>query len=342
DLDRHLGDLPEPERDRIREHRPGQPDPAILRRAFPDVPFAWPQLLHSEIRDFLDPFFSDDDCETRIAALIQRPPAWLRWHPRNPAEPEPPPDHPSLSPSPDLPGAWRIDGAAAPPASEGGYWIPQDISSQAALHFAAPRPGERWLDACAGGGGKYLQLAALTQANPMPDAADVRREALLELIRRSAAVGMKTGSLWLAAPENYRPLIRPEDPLPSGPPGNYDGILVDAPCTGSGTWGRHPFLRHQITAARLRELTELQFNLLQRLAPLVRPGGRILYVVCSVATAECAGVAERFLDTHPDFLPAPLAAASLPDLTANGTLLIPPHRLNGDGFTLALFKRRPE
>ena len=135
--------------------------------------------------------------------------------------------------------------------------------------------------------------------------------------------------------------------------GKADLVFVDAPCSGSGTWRRHPEGAWRLVPASVTRLAALQLEILTRAAKLVRPGGRLAYATCSVLDEENHTVADAFLAAHPEFAPLPIAdAARTPNLTdaartrlaqiAEGhRLLLTPHRTHTDGFFLALFTRRP-
>jgi 16S rRNA (cytosine967-C5)-methyltransferase len=168
------------------------------------------------------------------------------------------------------------------------------------------------LDACAGAGGKTLQLARLLGPAAQIDAADPRSDALAELARRAARARLK----------NIRVLP------PSQPPAAlYDAILVDAPCSGTGTWRRAPHLKWTTTEAGIRAAARLQFEILARHAPRVRPGGGFLiYATCSLSRHENEAVAARFLAAHPAFR-----------LLHSETLL--PAARNTDGFHVAVFRK---
>jgi 16S rRNA (cytosine967-C5)-methyltransferase len=208
-----------------------------------------------------------------------------------------------------LPADARVD---AMDAYKAGLFEVQDLGSQLVLGSAAPAPSGRWLDACAGAGGKSLQLAALLGPGGGVVARDARPQALAELRRRAARAGLSDR---IAAGD------------PADPPGGFDGVLVDAPCTGSGTWRRAPHLRWVTTPAGIGAAARLQLGLLLENAPRVRPGGLLVYATCSLCRSENERVAEEFLSRGPGMEPA-----------------APPVRLlpwehDGDGFFVAAFRR---
>jgi 16S rRNA (cytosine967-C5)-methyltransferase len=188
----------------------------------------------------------------------------------------------------------------------------QDLGSQLVLASVAIATGGRWLDACAGSGGKTLQLAAMLGPGGRVCARDSRRSALDELELRAARSGIAE-----------RIAVGPgEDPS-----GGYDGVLVDAPCSGSGTWRRAPHLRWVTSREAILKAAALQLRLLQENARLVRRDGLLVYATCSLCTSENESVVRAFLGSVPGFRPE---LAGLPLL---------PHVHDGDGFFVASFRR---
>jgi 16S rRNA (cytosine967-C5)-methyltransferase len=200
----------------------------------------------------------------------------------------------------------------------------QDLGSQLILEAVRPLPGERWLDACAGAGGKALQLAAMVGPNGQVDAFDVRPLALQELLQRAARAKLPPGRVRVAA-------------APGGP---YDAVLVDAPCSGSGTWRRSPHLKWVTSPQTIAAAAELQLTLLERFSAHVRPGGRLIYATCSLATRENERVSERFAAGHLAFLPEPPAQVFTGRPAGPGGLVFAPADHDGDGFFVACFRRR--
>jgi 16S rRNA (cytosine967-C5)-methyltransferase len=190
----------------------------------------------------------------------------------------------------------------------------QDIGSQLILASAGVEPGGHWLDACAGAGGKTLQLAALLGEGGRVTARDTRRSALVELSARAVRAGL-AGRINVGGPLD--------------PPGGYDAVLVDAPCSGSGTWRRAPHLKWVTTARGVSAAAALQLRLLHENAPRVRPGGRLVYATCSLCRSENESVAEAFLR----------GISGFGTDTPGKTLL--PQSHDGDGFFVATFRRIP-
>ncbi|WP_422001237.1 RsmB/NOP family class I SAM-dependent RNA methyltransferase [Roseovarius mucosus] len=160
-------------------------------------------------------------------------------------------------------------------------WVElQDGSSQAAMEALDLPDGARVLDYCAGGGGKVLALAArVTGAFFAHDAAPQR---MRDLPVRAARAGVDVGLL-------------------TQPEGEFDLVLCDAPCSGSGTWRRTPEAKWALTPERLEELTRLQLRILSEAAPLVAPAGRLVYATCSVLKEENQDVIARFASENPEW-----------------------------------------
>jgi 16S rRNA (cytosine967-C5)-methyltransferase len=168
----------------------------------------------------------------------------------------------------------------------------QDLASQRVGLACAPRPGEAWWDVCAGAGGKSLHLADLMHNRGRILATDVRDSALAELRRRARASSL---SIIEAAPiTGHR-----------SPVTLFDGVLVDAPCSGIGTWSRNPDARWRTNEHAIAEKAECQSDLLMKAAPHVKPGGSLIYAVCTVTREETQAVVDRFLAACPSFLPSP-------------------------------------
>jgi 16S rRNA (cytosine967-C5)-methyltransferase len=202
----------------------------------------------------------------------------------------------------------------------------QDLGSQLVLASQEVESGERWLDACAGAGGKTLQLARLVGPGGSVDAYDPRTVALDELSRRVARAGLT----------NVRVLREP----PQGGLGvrEYDGILVDAPCSGSGTWRRAPQLKWITTLDDLRRHASRQRQLLAAFAPRLRRGGRLVYATCSLAKSENEGVVRDFLGSKQEFAPLPPLRAFGFTLGDPGLTILPALH-DTDGFYTAALTR---
>ena len=224
-----------------------------------------------------------------------------------------------------LPPDTRIDDD---PAYRDGLVEVQDEGSQLIALACAPKDGERLLDLCAGAGGKGLALAAAAPGAIIL-ATDSNRARLSKLPERAQRAGAQIETRLLNPPNELRQL--------SDWHGQSDLVLVDAPCSGSGTWRRNPEGRWRLTPDRLERVLGVQQHLLDLGAELVRPGGRLVYAVCSILSREGAGQIERFLDRHSSWISeaTPIAAGRS---DGAGRLLTPGHD-GTDGFFVARLAR---
>jgi 16S rRNA (cytosine967-C5)-methyltransferase len=227
--------------------------------------------------------------------------------------------------------------AFALPSFRDGLFELQDEGSQL-LGLLVDAPPTRVVDACAGAGGKTLQLAAQMRNRGELFALDVDARRLEELKRRARRAGV----------HNVR--IRPIPP--SGPEvapaladlaDRADRVLVDAPCSGTGTFRRKPDARYRLTEAMLAQHVDRQRLLLEQFAPLVRPGGRLVYGTCSVLEEENESVVAAFLERHPAFRTLPPADRLGPELgnkvTTGDFLRLSPGLHGTDGFFGAILVR---
>ncbi|QYM80628.1 RsmB/NOP family class I SAM-dependent RNA methyltransferase [Horticoccus luteus] len=196
----------------------------------------------------------------------------------------------------------------------------QDLGSQFLLQTVGIEPGGMWLDACAGAGGKTLQLARLLGPSGRVDATDVRSAALDELVVRVRRAGLAN--------------IRRVD----APAATYDGVLIDAPCSGSGTWRRAPHLKWSTTPDTIERARTVQLALLHQHAAHVRPGGRLIYTTCSLSHRENDDVVSEFLVSAPEFTAAPFARDFGGTPTATGLTILPATH-DSDGFFVASLQR---
>lgn len=208
----------------------------------------------------------------------------------------------------------------------------QDIASQAVGWLCAPKPGETWWDTCAGEGGKLLHLSDLMQNKGLIWASDRAEWRLKTLKRRTAR----------AKAFHYRAAVWDGGAkLPTKT--KFDGVLVDAPCSGLGTWQRNPHARWTASADDVRELAEIQKRLLTNVAPSVKPGGKLIFAVCTLTHAETSEVVEFFNQTQSEFEPVPLgfpAGTAQEKFAAASTVTIWPQDLGGNGMFVAGWKRR--
>jgi 16S rRNA (cytosine967-C5)-methyltransferase len=220
-------------------------------------------------------------------------------------------------------------------AFRSGACLIQDEASQLVAELVGAGEGHWVLDACAAPGGKTVALAARVGARGGVVACDVRRRRL-DVLRDTLT---RT-----AVPRVWAVHIPLEGPLPF-PDGTFDRVLVDAPCSGLGTLRRDPDIKWKRQAADLEMLAAAQGRLLDRVAPLVRHGGRLVYSTCSSEPEENEGVVRRFLEAHPDFRVCrvdTLSAAAFPlepFATAEGYWRTFPPRDQLDAFFGAVLER---
>lgn len=210
---------------------------------------------------------------------------------------------------------------------EGAFEL-QDVNSQAVGFICNPRPGEKWWDACAGEGGKTLHLADLMENQGLLWASDRTPWRLTKLKRRAAR----------ARVFNYR--ATPWDGGPRLPTKTqFDGVLVDAPCSGIGTWQRNPHARWTITAQDVKELSEVQTRLLVNAAVGVKPGGRLVYAACTLARSETAGVVAAFEERCPQFTREPVCDPLTSGAAPCDLLYLWPQETGGNGMCVAVWRR---
>ena len=186
---------------------------------------------------------------------------------------------------PEAPTALRIEiaprGLTRCPAFAKGLFDLQDAGSQMLVDRLPLSPGERILDLCAGGGGKTLAMAGRGAAHLF--AHDAAPERMRDLPARAARAGAEVALL--ETPEDHAP---------------FDGIVADVPCSGSGSWRRAPEAKWRLTPDRLVALTAIQSDILKRAVRLVRPGGWVAYMTCSLLDEENAATADAILAARDD------------------------------------------
>ncbi len=211
---------------------------------------------------------------------------------------------------------------------EGAFEV-QDVSSQAVALLCAPQPGETWWDACAGEGGKLLHLSDLMRNQGLIWATDRAEWRLRKLKRRAAR----------AKVFNYRSAIWDGgQKLPTKT--KFDGILIDAPCSGTGTWQRNPHARWTLEPRDIQELAELQLRLLRAAASALKPGGKVLYSVCSITTSETTGVVRRLKREAHELVPLSLRNPFETNAAASGSVLLLPQQAEGNGMFVAGWVRK--
>jgi len=235
---------------------------------------------------------------------------------------------------PGLPEAVRYDGEADLYRSQefqAGEFEMQDIASQLVSRFCSPQPSETWWDTCAGEGGKMLHLSDLMNNKGLIWASDRADWRLKKLKMRTAR----------AQCFNYRAALWDgSNKLPTKT--KFDGILVDAPCSGIGTWQRNPHARWNTQLQDVIELAEVQKKLLKHVAGSVKPGGKLIYSVCTLSWNETSEVADQFTAAHPEYEPmsAPESLTGAVKSTQVGQYWAWPQTLGGNGMFIAAWRRK--
>jgi 16S rRNA (cytosine967-C5)-methyltransferase len=217
----------------------------------------------------------------------------------------------------------------------------QDEGSQLAALCARAKPGEQVVDLCAGGGGKTLALAAAMEGRGQVFATDTDKRRLAPIHERVSRSGAH--NVQVRAP-------RGDDDVLADLAGHIDLVLIDAPCTGTGVWRRHPDAKWRVRPGALEQRGKEQIGVLERAAPLVKPGGRIAYVTCSVLAEENGEQVRGFAGRHPELaiMPPAEVAGALGErafmfrraaLMSEEGLLMTPRRTDTDGFFVSVLRR---
>ncbi len=209
----------------------------------------------------------------------------------------------------------------------------QDEGSQLVASLVDAKPGERVVDFCAGAGGKTLAIAAQMQNKGRVVACDVNETRLKRCAERHRRAGLHNVETRVLTSETDRWIKRHK--------GGFDRVLVDAPCSGTGTWRRNPDARWRAPELELDGLVALQARILASAARLVKPGGRLVYATCSLLCEENEAQVARFLAASPGFrlVPVPDAAPHLAGAARSGHLSLTPARHGTDGFFAAILQR---
>jgi 16S rRNA (cytosine967-C5)-methyltransferase len=266
-----------------------------------------------------------------LAALLGRAPLDLRVNRLKGTREEALADLPAAVPSPWSPLGLRLpEGFRVEPAEawRSGLVEIQDEGSQLICLGCEALPGMRVIDLCAGAGGKTLALAAEMGNRGQIVASDADRGRLARMAPRLRRAGVRIVGTRLVNPNREVAML-------ADLAGRADLVLVDAPCSGTGTWRRNPETRWRMTLERLARLTALQARLLDIAAGLLAPGGRLVYAVCSLLAEEGRDQAEA-LAARSSLVPEPLP---IPTGTPSGPgLLLSPARDGTDGFFIARWK----
>ncbi|MEW9616977.1 RsmB/NOP family class I SAM-dependent RNA methyltransferase [Shinella sp. S4-D37] len=234
-------------------------------------------------------------------------------------------------------GPARLPNVTADLAFQKGWFEVQDEGSQIVADLVVPQEGEQVLDFCAGGGGKTLAMAAAMHNKGQVHAYDTDRKRLAPIIERLKRAGTRN--------------VQVHETMASLGPlkGRFDRVLVDAPCTGTGTWRRRPDTKWRLTEKNLEERLAQQQEALANASAFVRPGGFLLYVTCSILPQENEEQVSRFCAANPDFeiLPATdtwkrLFGADKPQPRSRDgrTVTLTPASTDTDGFFFCAMGRR--
>lgn len=222
------------------------------------------------------------------------------------------------------------------PAFKDGLVEIQDEGSQLVALLADAKPGQWVIDYCAGAGGKTLALAADMNNKGRLIASDISEKRLERAVTRLRRAGVHNVERRALGAENAGWFKRQV--------GKFDRVLVDAPCSGTGTWRRNPDMKWRIGPADVAELTVKQREILDSAAKLVKPGGRLIYATCSLLPEENEGSVAAFLATHPEFTVKPVTEiwaerVTTPCPAPGPYLRLTPHRHGTDGFFTAVLER---
>jgi 16S rRNA (cytosine967-C5)-methyltransferase len=234
----------------------------------------------------------------------------------------------------------RAPALAAEPAYVRGLVEIQDEGSQIAARIARAAPGEQVLDLCAGGGGKSLAMAGDIKNRGQIYATDTDGRRLTPIFARLERAGVRNVQVRAPRGPNHDPI--------GDLAGLCDLVLVDAPCTGVGTWRRNPDAKWRIRPGALEQRIKAQNEVLSRAANFVKPGGRLVYVTCSLLVEEDEDRVAEFIAAHPHFTPEPveesLGKANLAGLAGAASphgpgLRLSPARHGADGFYALVLSR---
>ncbi|HEX7312626.1 MAG TPA: 16S rRNA (cytosine(967)-C(5))-methyltransferase RsmB [Pyrinomonadaceae bacterium] len=239
----------------------------------------------------------------------------------------------TIAPSRVAPGGWRVEGGAGASlrglAAEGLVYM-QDEASQLVAHVLGAMPCERVLDACAAPGSKTTHIAALAGGRALVVAGDLHRSRLRLVAETCARLGV-VGVMPVA--------LNAEAALPFADE-SFDRVLVDAPCTGTGTLRHNPEIRWRLSLESFNELPVVQSRILSEAARVLRRGGRLVYSTCSVEREENEEVVAAFLQSHTDFKQVEATPAPAALLLPTGAARTWPQRDDVDGFFVAALERK--
>lgn len=240
-----------------------------------------------------------------------------------------------------LPADAKSPAIHAEPAYLKGFIEVQDEGSQLAALFSGARPGEQVIDLCAGAGGKTLALAAMMENKGQIFATDDDKRRLAPIHDRLKRSGAR--NVQVRTPKSIGGEI-------ADLAGRMDLVLIDAPCTGTGAWRRNPDAKWRMRPGALEQRRKEQVEILDRAVPLLKAGGRIAYVTCSILEEENGAQVRAFFTRHPDFSVYPPAEVIEPlgerafmfgkaaRLSGEGVLMSP-RTTDTDGFYVSVMRR---
>lgn len=218
-----------------------------------------------------------------------------------------------------------------------GWFEVQDQGSQMVAALAGAQPGEQVLDLCAGAGGKTLALASAMGNKGQIFAYDSDRNRLAPIYDRLKRNGVRNAQVRAPQPGALDDLV-----------GKMDRVVVDAPCTGTGTWRRRPDTKWKLTPELLAQRQADQSAILEEALRYLKPGGTLVYITCSILPEENDDQVASLLAAHPDLSSVDIGKAWRSTLvtdmpaglaTAGGGILLTPHRTGTDGFYCHLIRK---
>ncbi len=256
--------------------------------------------MPAELRTRIMDVFGEEDGQRLLASLLETPHLCIRMNPLRTDAKELADifqrEGMQLTPSAVAPGVFRVNQPAdvfGLAAYQKGYFSAQDEASARVVLHADPRPGEQWLDCCAAPGGKSTQLAEQMQNRGRILACD-RSERKVKKIREHAS------RLGLTA---IQPCVQDATVYVPEWKERFDGVLIDAPCSGLGLLRRKPDIKYRRTSNEIRELILLQTKILENNARYVKPGGKLIYSTCTILPEENEKQIHSFLTKNPNFQP---------------------------------------
>ena len=289
-----------------------------------------------EVADLVHPDFgSMIDPEVALSCIEQfqkRPPTWIRTRVHADLLVKRLQNHNvPCSEHPMLPSAVSVSGGTSLANVLSGHvakFAVQDIAAQCVGHICSPQENEDWWDCCAGAGGKALQLIDLMHQNGKVLATDTRSSALKELKKRARKHGIRGIRTQIHNAVRDEPFKK-----------KFDGVLVDAPCSGWGTWPRNPDARWRTSKRDVTQYATRQVKILNTASWCTRPGGKLIYAVCTLTRPETEEVVMHFLDQNPEFKLDPFMNPLTGEQT-DGQLQIWPWDGPGDAMFIARFTRK--